>query len=162
MSALFEKTNLVYEINGKQIVVKRKSGSEKESFFTATGTSENNRYYYRYKGEPIIGANIKEVGTFNGIISDINGRFALSVKPNAVLEISYIGYVTATVPVKDNKVLSIEIKEAEQSLEEVVIVGYGKQKKESVTASIASISRKELVQTQQSILVTCWWDECRD
>ena len=102
------------------------------------------------KGEPIIGANIKEVGTFNGIISDINGRFALSVNPNAVLEISYIGYVTTTVPVKDNKVLSIEIEEAEQSLEEVVVVGYGKQKKESVTASIASISRKELVQTQQS------------
>lgn len=66
------------------------------------------------------------------------------------MEISYIGYVTTTVPVKDNKVLSIEIEEAEQSLEEVVVVGYGKQKKESVTASIASISRKELVQTQQS------------
>ena len=150
MSALFEKTNLVYEINGKQIVVKRKTAvkknlsSQPQEPRRITGTITDT------KGEPIIGANIKEVGTFNGIISDINGRFALSVNPNAVLEISYIGYVTTTVPVKDNKVLSIEIKEAEQSLEEVVVVGYGKQKKESVTASIASISRKELVQTQQS------------
>lgn len=150
LSALFEKTNLVYEINGKQIVVKRKTAvkknlsSQPQEPRRITGTITDT------KGEPIIGANIKEVGTFNGIISDINGRFALSVNPNAVLEISYIGYVTTTVPVKDNKVLSIEIKEAEQSLEEVVVVGYGKQKKESVTASIASISRKELVQTQQS------------
>ena len=147
---MFEKTNLVYEINGKQIVVKRKTAvkknlsSQPQEPRRITGTITDT------KGEPIIGANIKEVGTFNGIISDINGRFALSVNPNAVLEISYIGYVTTTVPVKDNKVLSIEIKEAEQSLEEVVVVGYGKQKKESVTASIASISRKELVQTQQS------------
>ena len=150
LSALFEKTNLVYEINGKQIVVKRKTAvkknlsSQPQEPRRITGTITDT------KGEPIIGANIKEVGTFNGIISDINGRFALSVNPNAVLEISYIGYVTTTVPVKDNKVLSIEIEEAEQSLEEVVVVGYGKQKKESVTASIASISRKELVQTQQS------------
>lgn len=147
---MFEKTNLVYEINGKQIVVKRKTAvkknlsSQPQEPRRITGTITDT------KGEPIIGANIKEVGTFNGIISDINGRFALSVNPNAVLEISYIGYVTTTVPVKDNKVLSIEIEEAEQSLEEVVVVGYGKQKKESVTASIASISRKELVQTQQS------------
>jgi len=150
LSALFEKTNLVYEINGKQIVVKRKTAvkknlsSQPQEPRRITGTITDT------KGEPIIGANIKEVGTFNGIISDINGRFALSVNPNAILEISYIGYVTTTVPVKDNKVLSIEIEEAEQSLEEVVVVGYGKQKKESVTASIASISRKELVQTQQS------------
>lgn len=150
LSALFKTTNLVYEINGKQIVVKRKVvvknnlSSHQQESRRITGTITDT------KGEPIIGANIKEVGTFNGAISDINGRFALSVKPDAVLEISYIGYVTATVPVKDNKELSIEIKETEQGLEEVVIVGYGKQKKESVTASIASISRKELVQTQQS------------
>ena len=102
------------------------------------------------KGEPIIGANIKEVGTFNGIISDINGRFALSVNPNAVLEISYIGYVTTTVPVKDNKVLSIEIEEIKSKVWRKSLLSATVMKKESVTASIASISRKELVQTQQS------------
>ena len=102
-------------------------------------------------GEPVIGANVKVAGKSSiGTITDFEGNFSLSVPADTKkLEISYIGYVTTTVPVKDNKVLSIEIEEAEQSLEEVVVVGYGKQKKESVTASIASISRKELVQTQQ-------------
>mgnify|MGYP000500207991 FL=1 len=146
LSALFEKTNLVYEINGKQIVVKRKTAvkknlsSQPQEPRRITGTITDT------KGEPIIGANIKEVGTFNGIISDINGRFALSVNPNAVLEISYIGYVTTTVPVKDNKVLSIEIKEAEQSLEEVVVVGYGVQSQKLVTTSISKVKMENIDQ----------------
>ena len=154
LSALFEKTNLVYEINGKQIVVK-KNGSERIFLHSHRSLGEPVLLPIQ-KGEPIIGANIKEVGTFNGIISDINGRFALSVNPNAVLEISYIGYVTTTVPVKDNKVLSIEIEEAEQSLEEVVVVG-SESRKERKCDSIYRFYFEERTGTDTTIqYLTCW------
>lgn len=95
-------------------------------------------------GEPIIGANVSVKGTTIGIITDVNGHFILNVPPNAILVVSYIGYTSLEVPV-DNKVnLLITLREDMQALEEIVVVGYGIQRKISVTNAISSIDSKDI------------------
>jgi TonB-linked SusC/RagA family outer membrane protein len=98
-------------------------------------------------GEPVIGANIVEKGTTNGIVTDVGGNFSLTVAKNAVLQVSYIGYITQEISVSsvgEGRPLSIRLSEDFQALEEVVVVGYGTQKKLNVVGSIATISSKEL------------------
>ena len=80
-------------------------------------------------GTPIIGANVAVKGTTNGTITDMEGRFSLEVELGATLEISYIGYLTQTIKVNSKDNLSIILKEDTKALEEVVVVGYGTQKK---------------------------------
>ncbi|MCS3207344.1 carboxypeptidase-like regulatory domain-containing protein [Bacteroides stercoris] len=84
-------------------------------------------------GEPIIGANVLEVGTTNGVITDIDGNFKLSVQPNAKIQVSFIGYITQTVTVGSQKNIKVTLKEDAQALDEVVVVGYGTMKKTDVT-----------------------------
>ena len=98
-------------------------------------------------GETVIGASVLEKGTTNGTITDLDGRFILTVSENAVLQISYVGYTTQEVPVQGKTTFSITLKEDSEMLEEVVVVGYGAQKKESVVGAISQVSNKELLQS---------------
>ncbi|MDR0892376.1 MAG: TonB-dependent receptor [Mediterranea sp.] len=91
-------------------------------------------------GDPIIGANVTEKGTTNGIITDIDGNFTLSVQRNATLVISYIGYISQEVPVRGSAPLSIVLKEDARAIDEVIVIGYGTARKSDVTGSIASVS----------------------
>ena len=70
-----------------------------------------------------------EVGTTNGVITDIDGNFKLSVQPNAKIQVSFIGYITQTVTVGSQKNIKVTLKEDAQALDEVVVVGYGTMKK---------------------------------
>ncbi|MDR2473126.1 MAG: TonB-dependent receptor [Tannerella sp.] len=101
-------------------------------------------------GEPLVSANIVEVGTTNGTLTDPDGKFTIEVGEKATLRISYIGYITKDITVKDNKPLIINLEENAVQTDEVVIVGYGVQKKESVVASIAQAGEKELRRTGNS------------
>ncbi len=91
-------------------------------------------------GEPIIGANVVEKGTTNGVITDIDGNFALTVGEQSILQISYIGYNSVDIPVKGRSSFTIKLSEDAQSLDEVVIVGYGVQKKINLTGSVSTIN----------------------
>lgn len=95
-------------------------------------------------GEPIIGANVTEKGTTNGMITDLDGNFSLTVQKNSTLVISYIGYVTQEIPIKGNANLNITLKEDSKALEEVVVIGYGTARKSDVTGSIASVGGDKL------------------
>ena len=88
-------------------------------------------------GEPVIGASVIEKGTTNGGITDINGKFTLTVKPGAILRISYIGFQTQEV--KATRTMKITLKEDSELLEEVVVVGYGTQKKANLTGAVATV-----------------------
>ncbi|MDL2256053.1 TonB-dependent receptor [Parabacteroides sp. OttesenSCG-928-G06] len=99
-------------------------------------------------GEEIIGANILEKGTVNGVTTDIDGKFSIRVNPNATLLISYIGYVTQEINVQNQSDLRIIMLEDAQSLEEVVVVGYGVQKKVNLTGAVSSISFEEQAQSR--------------
>ena len=95
-------------------------------------------------GEPIIGANVIEKGTTNGIITDIDGKFTLEVAPGAVVQVSYIGYNTQEVKVGNQSTLNIQLKEDTQALDEVVVVGYGSVKKRDLTGSVSQISSSSI------------------
>ena len=93
-----------------------------------------------------------EKGTTNGIISDIDGNFIISVPEDAVLQISYIGYVTQEIPVRGKSEIQIILKDDTQTLDDVVVVGYGTQRKKDVAGSISTISTKDLnIQTSGNI-----------
>jgi TonB-linked SusC/RagA family outer membrane protein len=96
------------------------------------------------QGEPVMGATVKERGTGNGITTDIDGAFSLDVDDKATLEISFIGYVTQYVPVSGTSSFHIVLEESSQLLNELVIVGYGVQKKESLTGSLSTIRNEKL------------------
>lgn len=94
----------------------------------------------------MIGANVIVKGTTNGNVTDINGVVTLQDVPaNAVLEISYIGYQTKEVPVGNQSVLNISLTEDSQSLEEVVVVGYGTMEKKQVTSAVTSLSAGDMM-----------------
>lgn len=95
-------------------------------------------------GEPVIGASILEKGTTNGTITDFDGNFTLNVAPGATLTISYIGYKNQEVKVTPGKVLNIILQEDTETLDEVVVVGYGVQKKSDVTGSVTSVPKDRL------------------
>lgn len=95
-------------------------------------------------GEPIIGANIIEKGTTNGVITDLNGNFVLSVKSNSTLVISYLGYISQEIKAEQGKNIQITMKEDSQTLDEVVVVGFGTQKKVNLTGSVGVATSKEI------------------
>lgn len=96
-------------------------------------------------GEPIIGASVVEVGTTNGIITDIDGKFTLNMNPNGKIKVSYIGYQAQTIELKGRTSLKIQMKEDSEMLEEVVVTGYGgKQLRTKVTNSISKVNEESL------------------
>lgn len=97
-------------------------------------------------GYPIIGANVMEKGTTNGTITDLDGNFSLNVSSKAVLVISYIGYKSqeVTVDKSNRKSLKISLKEDTELIDEVVVVGYGTQKKATLTGSVSSVGGEDL------------------
>jgi TonB-linked SusC/RagA family outer membrane protein len=95
-------------------------------------------------GEPVIGVNVMEKGTTNGTITDVNGEFSLDVSDRAVLQVSYIGYASKEIAVGSQTRLNIVLEEDTKLLEEVVVVGYGVQRKLSVTNAISSIDTEGL------------------
>ncbi|KAA6341349.1 TonB-dependent receptor SusC [termite gut metagenome] len=99
-------------------------------------------------GEPIIGANILVRGTINGTVTDINGNYTLSGVPvNAILVVSYIGFQTKEVTVGSQSTLNISLTEDSQALEEIVVVGYGTQRKSDVTGSISVATADDILKT---------------
>jgi TonB-linked SusC/RagA family outer membrane protein len=96
-------------------------------------------------GEPLIGVNVSVKGTANGNITDLNGRYTLQQVPaQAVLTFSYVGYLSQEVAIKGQREIKVQLREDAKSLDEVVVVGYGVQKKVTVTGSVASLKGEEL------------------
>ena len=93
--------------------------------------------------EPLPGVNVVVKGTTNGGITDLDGNFTLSVPADATLSITYIGFKSQEVAVNGKNSLKIVLQEDSETLDEVVVVGYGVQKKSVVTASIAKVSSEE-------------------
>ena len=93
---------------------------------------------------PLIGATVMEKGTNNGTVTDFNGFFTLNVKPGATIVVSYVGYVSQEVKAGDN--LKINLKEDGHVVNEVVVIGYGTQRREAVTGSVANIGGEKLNQ----------------
>lgn len=113
--------------------------SQQQDQITITGTISDNM-------GPIAGVNVVEKGTTNGIITDMDGKFSLRVAKGAVLQVSYIGFVTQEIKVGSRTNINVKLIEDTQALDEVVVVGYGVQKKKDVTGAIMSIGNEMLSQ----------------
>lgn len=97
------------------------------------------------KTGPIIGANVIIKGTTNGVITDIDGNFTLeNVKKGDILQVSFIGYSTKEIKISNNNNLHIQLDEDTQSLEEVVVVGYGSQRKSDLTGGVTAVGEDKL------------------
>ena len=94
--------------------------------------------------EPIIGASVVEVGTSNGVITDLDGNFTLPVNMGSTVKISYIGYKDEIVKITSGNTLSIILKENAEALDEVVVVGFGVQKKVNLTGAVGVVNQKEI------------------
>lgn len=141
----FSGSPIVYEFANNYISLRTRSEAEKllilqqhKKTITGTVTDEH--------GEPIIGANVMEKGTTNGVVTNIDGKFSVTVTENAALLISYIGYVNQEIPVKSQTSLDIILREDTKTLEEVVVVGYGTQRRGELTSSISSVKKEGFTQ----------------
>lgn len=132
--------NVIYKIEGSYIVLSPSAITEvKQQAKIITGNIVDQN------GDPVIGANVVEKGTTNGTISDVNGQFTLNVQQkNPILVVSYIGFTTKEIPVGNASALNIKLSEDSETLDEVVVVGYGVQKRASVTGSVASLLSKDI------------------
>ncbi|MDR1407481.1 MAG: SusC/RagA family TonB-linked outer membrane protein, partial [Tannerella sp.] len=142
---LFRDADISYAISDRQIVLNKKGvfltilpsiAQQSGRRITGTVTDAN--------GETIIGANILEKGTTNGAVTDIDGHFSLNIKERATLVVSYIGFKSAEVNVGNQQTLTIRLTEDSQALEEVVVIGYGTQRRSDVTTAVSSVSADNL------------------
>ncbi|MDR1723329.1 MAG: SusC/RagA family TonB-linked outer membrane protein, partial [Tannerella sp.] len=150
LQKLFSNTEILYVIEGKNVMLlKRPDLQQAKHLITGSVIDE--------QGEPLIGATILEKGSAsNGTVTDADGKFTLSVSENAVLQVSFIGYITQEISVPSGsgggaKPLIITLLEDTQALEEVVVIGYGTMKKKDLTGSVASVQGENLLKrsTQQ-------------
>jgi len=93
---------------------------------------------------PVIGASVVEKGTSNGVVTDLNGKFTLNVKPGAKLVISYIGYTTQEITIGNQSNFNVTLVEDNAALDEVVVIGYGVQKKKLVTGATVQVKGDEI------------------
>ncbi len=128
--------NLVELATDRVSVIKEQQGK------TVNGTIVDQQ------GEPIIGANVIEKGTTNGTVTDFDGNFTLSVEEAAVLNISYIGYLEQEINTQGKTSFNIVLKEDTKTLDELVVVGYGVQKKVNMTGSVSSIDFAEQAESR--------------
>ena len=143
LNKVFEGTDIYYAMEGKNIMLmsKAKDGEAAQQANKVTGIVKDTN------GEPIIGANVTVKGQSIGTITDIDGRFVLDAPKDAVLQITYIGYVSQEVKVSGKKEINVVLKEDAETLDEVVVVGYGTMKKTDLTGSAAQIKAESLKTT---------------
>lgn len=131
LEQLLEGSNCAVKFsNGHIIISKESTISSKVKKVTGIVTTE--------QGEPIIGANVIEKGTTNGIITDLDGKFYLNVASSSILRITYIGYIPQEIKVGDKDQFKVKLIEDTQKLDEVIVIGYGTMRKKDVTGSVAS------------------------
>ena len=143
MSFKAKKTALVAGLCFFSMVTAQQASAATESVASVQQTKQATGYVSDTQG-PLIGATVKEKGTSNGTVTDFNGFFSLNVKPGATLVVSYVGYVSQEIKAGDN--LKINLKEDGHVVNEVVVIGYGTQRREAVTGSVANIGGDKLNQ----------------
>lgn len=146
LDRLLKETNLSYFIVKRQITISKKErANETVKAETSVSTQQQTHKTITGKvmdanGEPVIGANIVETGTrSNGTITDIDGNFSLNVANDANIKVSYIGYLSQTISTAGKTVFNITLQEDTQALQEVVVVGYGTQRKENLTGAVSTV-----------------------
>lgn len=141
LDRILSGTGINYELEGTHIILTTEAIKDlhaQQQAKTVTGTVTD------VSGEPIIGANIRIKRTTTGTITDIDGNFSIKAEPQSVIEVSYIGYLTQETVINNQKSIRFLLKEDTKTLDEVVVIGYGVQKKADLTGSVANINTEKL------------------
>lgn len=141
LDRILSGTGINYELEGTHIILTTEAIKDlhaQQQAKTVTGTVTD------VSGESIIGANIRIKGTTTGTITDIDGNFSIKAEPQSVIEVSYIGYLTQETVINNQKSIRFLLKEDTKTLDEVVVIGYGVQKKADLTGSVANINTEKL------------------
>ncbi len=153
LARLFKGSGVKYKVNDRHIVLYTESANPiiepnrpKQQEKEVKGTVKDGA------GVPITGASIVEKGTSNGVSTDKNGNFTIVVAANAVLQISYVGFTSQEVKITTQNRVEVILTQDPQSLEQVVVVGYGTQKKGILTGAISTIKAEDIVTTTHSSL----------
>lgn len=145
LNSIFRNTDNVFTIKDRQIIITKSAGTPLPGAVLPAEKIKVTGVVTDTKGESVIGASVVEKGTTNGLSTDIDGRYEIFVSSkNAVLSISYLGYVPQDVKIDGRRNVNVQLYEDSKALEEVVVVGYGQQKKSSVVSAINTISSNEL------------------
>lgn len=145
MTDILKGTGFSYRVEGNHIVIVPAKAEQKTPAQNQNNPKKISGVVADVTGLPIIGANVIIKGTATGLITDLDGNFSLEVPQGSVLQISYIGYLTKEITIDGKQTdFNIQLLEDTQALEEVVVVGYGSQKKVNVIGSIASVDSKAL------------------
>lgn len=151
LDQLFDAKEVEYEVKGAQIILHPKEMNQSDAKVIVASPQQQKKQISGTitdeQGEPIIGANVIEKGTTNGTVTDIDGSFSFKVEEDAILRISYIGYLDQEINTINRTSFEIVLQEDTQSLEEIVVVGYGTQKRINITGSVATINSEELTAT---------------
>lgn len=146
LNILLDGQHVKYEVKGKHIIITSENMAEQanapQQGKTVSGIITDET------GEPVIGVNVAVKGTAQGTITDIDGHYSLEVSPDAILLISYIGYQTQEISVKGKATLNVNLKIDSELLEEVVVVGYGVQKKVNLTGSVSTVNFADQAETR--------------
>lgn len=146
LSTIFKNQGITYSMEGNYIVLSRAevkkasliSSVAQQSFRSIKGAVKD------ASNEPIIGANVIVKGTTNGVITDIDGNFSLNNIPqNAIIQISYIGYLTQEIKMGSQSSINVKLIEDTQKLDEVVVIGYGTTKRKDFTGSVTSVKLED-------------------
>ncbi|MDR0575012.1 MAG: carboxypeptidase-like regulatory domain-containing protein, partial [Tannerella sp.] len=133
LSAALANTPVHFLIENKNIILNtRKLQEEKQSILISGVVMDET-------GELLIGANVSIKGSSEGVITNVDGEFILNVESDAVLVVSYLGYIPQDIPVRNKTRLEVVLKEDSKTLEEVVVIGYGKLKRKEITGSHTSV-----------------------
>ncbi|MGM9754826.1 MAG: SusC/RagA family TonB-linked outer membrane protein [Parabacteroides sp.] len=134
LDKLFSETDVSYKVLDKKIILtKTEVNVAQQNNRTITGTVVDKN------GDPIIGANVVVKGTTQGTITDMDGHYSIAIPDGAILKISYIGYHVQEITVGAQRKIDVQLIEDSQNLDEVVVVGYGTQKKVNMTGAVASV-----------------------
>lgn len=153
----FSNSSLKYKIIKNQIIVKNKISKKKITTNNSTEKPLESSFQFEVSGVvtdefkiPLAGVNVMKLGTSEGTETDFDGNYKLKVEEGDVLEFSFIGMISKTVTVNSQKEINVTLKEDTMFLNEVVVIGYGKQKKESLTGSVSVVKGAELEQAPTS------------
>ncbi len=146
VSQILVGQNVSYSINGKRIIVTKKTASSPRTVQPAQqakGSVKTSGRVTDANGEPIIGATVRQAGTNNATVTDVDGNFTINAPRGAKLEVTYVGFLSQAVIATDGS-LDVKLQESNNVLDDVVVVAYGTQKARSVTAAMSRINEKEL------------------
>jgi TonB-linked outer membrane protein, SusC/RagA family len=142
LTEAFEESSMKYAFENDYIVLTKKMvNNAVQQGRTISGVVTDNR------GEAIIGANVIVKGTTNGTVTDFDGNYRLEVPSGATLQVSYIGYLTREVTIGSSSILNVQLLEDTQALDEIVVVGYGTQRKSDVTGSISVATADDILRS---------------